>query len=103
MSPAKAGNNPIAVMDRTSRKPLVVDSSAVASAVAGMILEQATSSHNELIILDADEPYYRRVFEDVIEALLQVGVNTVTTSNSAVTTPSIILPEGVFIGEKTLD
>ena len=63
----------IAVVDRTSGKPLVVDTSAGASARAGMTLEQAMSSHNGLIILDADEPYYRRVFEDVIEALLQVG------------------------------
>ena len=73
MSPAKAGNSPIAIVDRTSGKPLVVDSSAGTSARAGMTLEQAMSSHNGLIILDADEPYYRRVFEDVIEALLQVG------------------------------
>ncbi len=63
----------IAVVDRTSGKPLVVDSSAGASARAGMTLEQAMSYHNGLIILDADEPYYRRVFEDVVEALLQVG------------------------------
>ena len=73
MSPAKAGNGPIAVVDRTSGKPLVVDSSAGASVRAGMTLEQAMSSHNGLIILDADEPYYRRVFEDVVEALLRVG------------------------------
>ena len=73
MSPAKAGNSPIVVVDRASGKPLVVDSSAGASARAGMTLEQAMSSHNGLIILDADEPYYRRVFEDVIEALLQVS------------------------------
>ena len=66
-------NSPIAVVDRTSGKPLVVDSSAGASARAGMTLEQAMSYHNGLIILDTDEPYYRRVFEDVIEALLQVG------------------------------
>ena len=73
MSPAKAGNSPIAVVDRTSGKPLVVDSSAGTSVRAGMTLEQAMSYHNNLIILDADEPYYRRVFEDVIEAMLQVG------------------------------
>ena len=66
-------DSPIAVVDRTNGKPLVVDSSAGASARAGMTLEQAMSSHNGLIILDADEPYYRRVFEDVTEALLQVG------------------------------
>ncbi len=72
MSPAKAGNSPIAVVDRASGKPLVVDSSTGASARAGTTLEQAMSSHNGLIILDADEPYYRGVFEDVIEALLQV-------------------------------
>ena len=73
MSPAKAGNSQIAVVDRTDGKPLVVDASAGTSARAGMTLEQAMSYHNGLIILDADEPYYRRVFEDVIEALLQVG------------------------------
>ena len=66
-------DSPIAVVDRTNGKPLVVDTSAGASARAGMTLEQAMSYHNGLIILDADEPYYRRVFEDVIEALLQVG------------------------------
>ena len=38
-----------------------------------MTLEQAMSYHNDLIILDADEPHYRRVFEDVTEALLQVS------------------------------
>ena len=73
MFPAKAGNGPIAVVDRTNGKPLVVDSSAGASARAGMTLEQAMSYHNDLIILDADEPHYRRVFEDVTEALLQVS------------------------------
>ena len=50
----------IAVVDRTSGKPLVVGSSAGASARAGMTLKQATSSHNGSIILDADEPYYLR-------------------------------------------
>ncbi len=59
-SPAKAGNSQIAVVDRTSGKPLVVDSSAGTSVRAGMTLEQAMSSHNGLIILDADEPHYRR-------------------------------------------
>ena len=63
----------IAIVDRTYGKPLVVDSSAGASVRAGMTLEQAMSYHNGLIILDADEPYYRRVFEDVTEALLQVS------------------------------
>ena len=60
MSPAKAGNSPIAVVDRTDGKPLVVDSSSGASARAGMTLEQAMSSHNGLIILDSDEPHYRQ-------------------------------------------
>ena len=50
----------IAVVDRTNGKPLVVGNSAGASARAGMTLKQATSSHNGLIILDADEPYYLR-------------------------------------------
>ena len=38
-----------------------------------MTLEQATSCRNDLIILDADEAYYRRAFEDVIDALLGVS------------------------------
>ena len=63
----------IAVVDRASGKPLVVDSSPGASVRAGMTLEQAMSYHNDLIILDADEPYYRRVFEDFVEALLRVS------------------------------
>ena len=63
----------IAVVDRTYGKPLVVDSSAGASARAGMTLEQAMSCHNGLIILDADEPYYRRVFDEAINALLQIS------------------------------
>ena len=66
-------DSPIAVVDRTDGKPLVVDSSAGVSARAGMTLEQAMSSHNGIIILDADEPHYRRVFEDVTEALLQIS------------------------------
>ena len=66
-------DSPIAVVDGANGKPLVVDSSAGASARAGMTLEQAISSHNGLIILDADEPYYRQVFERVTEALLQVS------------------------------
>ena len=63
----------IVVVDRTYGKPLVVDSSAGASARAGMTLEQAMSCHNGLIILDADEPYYRRVFDEAVNALLQVS------------------------------
>ena len=66
-------NSPIAVVDGTSGKPLVVDSSAGTSVRAGMTLEQATSCHNDLIILDADEPYYRRAFDDVMDALLGVS------------------------------
>ena len=63
----------IAVVDGTGGKPLVVDSSAGTSVRAGMTLEQATSCHNDLIILDVDEPYYRRAFEDVVDALLGVS------------------------------
>ena len=73
LSPSKAGNRPIAVVDGAGGKPLVVDSSAGTSVRAGMTLEQATSCHNDLIILDVDEPYYRRVFEDVVGALLRVS------------------------------
>ena len=73
LSPAKAGNRPIAVVDGTDGKPLVVDSSAGTSVRAGMTLEHAMSCRNDLIILDADEPHYRRAFEDVVDALLGVS------------------------------
>ena len=73
MSPAKAGNAPIIVVDKAKGKPLVVDSSAGTSVRAGMTLEQAMSCRNDLIILDADESYYRSVFEGVLRALLRVS------------------------------
>ena len=73
MSPAKAGNAPIIVVDKAKGKPLVVDSSAGTSVRAGMTLEQAMSCRNDLIILDSDESYYRSVFEGVLRALLHVS------------------------------
>lgn len=64
---------PIIVVDKAKGKPLVVDSSAGTSVRAGMTLEQAMSCRNDLIILDADESHYRRVFEGVLRALLRVS------------------------------
>ena len=63
----------IAVVDKAQGKPLVVDSSAGTSVRAGMTLEQAMSCRNDLIILDSDESYYRRVFEGILRALLRVS------------------------------
>jgi len=66
-------DRPMAVVAKTSGKPLVVDSSSEAYIRAGMTMEEAMPCHNDLIILDGDESHYRRVFEEVAESLLSVS------------------------------
>ena len=53
--------------DASRARPLVVDRFPGASeVVAGMTLEQAVSRHANAVVLDADEPHYRRVFDQVL-------------------------------------
>ena len=50
--------------------PVVVDRFPEASGVMiGMTPEQAVSRHANAVVLDADEPYYRRVFGQVLTSL----------------------------------
>ena len=50
--------------------PVVVDRFPEASGVmVGMTPEQAVSSHANAVVLDADEPYYRRIFGQVLTSL----------------------------------
>ena len=65
---------PVVIVDRSRARPLVVDSSPGAPAVtAGMTLEQAVSHHAGTIVLEADEPYYHKLFNQAIESLQGVS------------------------------
>ena len=63
---------PALIVDRNPSigMPIVVDRFPEASGVMiGMTPEQAVSRHANAIVLDADEPYYRRVFAQVLTSL----------------------------------
>ena len=63
-------DQPVLIADRTKSKPVVVDYLPAATAVsAGMPLERALSYQPEAIVLEADEPHYRRVFRQVLTSL----------------------------------
>ena len=63
-------DKPVLIADRSKSKPLVVDYLPAATAVsAGMPLERALSYQPEAIVLEADEPHYRRVFRQVLSGL----------------------------------
>ena len=63
---------PVVIVDRDAgvAMPLVADRFPAASGVAaGMTVEQAVSRHANVVILDADEPHYRRVFAQMLISL----------------------------------
>ena len=63
---------PVVIVDRSPSRarPVVVDCFRSASGVKpGMTLEQAVSRHANAVVLDADEPHYRRVFGQVLSSL----------------------------------
>ncbi len=65
-------DSPVLIVDRdpSRARPLVVDRFQAAPGVAaGMTLEQAVSRHANAVVLDADQPYYRRVFGQVLASL----------------------------------
>ena len=67
---------PVVIVDRRTRgtRPVVVDRFPKASGVrAGMTLEEAVSRHSNAVVLDSDEPYYRRVFGQMLSALQGVS------------------------------
>ena len=67
-------DRPVVIVDRSKARPLVVDRSPGASAVtAGMTLEQAVSHHANTIVLEADGPYYHKLFNQVVESLQGVS------------------------------
>ena len=67
-------DQPVLIADRSKSRPVVVDYLPAATAVStGMPLEQALSYQAGAIVLEADEPHYRRVFRQVLTSLQGVG------------------------------
>ena len=67
---------PVVIVDRgtSGTRPLVVDHFPKTTGVrAGMTLEQAISRHSNAVVLDADEPYYRRTFAQMLSTLQGVS------------------------------
>ena len=67
-------DRPAVIIDRTGSIPRVIDHTSRAFRVsAGMTLEQAISHYANCLVLEADEPYYQEVFDDVLRSLVDVG------------------------------
>ena len=63
-------DQPVLIADRSKSRPVVVDYLPAATAVsAGMPLERALSYQAGAMVLDADEPHYRRVFRRALSSL----------------------------------
>ena len=67
-------SRPAVIVDGSQSRPLVLDSTPEASGVTvGIALEDALSHRADTIVLEADEPYYQKIFDQLIEALLQIS------------------------------
>ena len=69
-------NNPVLIVDRDpSRKtaPVVDGFPPSVGSVTGLTLEQALSRNANAVVLDADEPHYRRVFGELLSSLQRVS------------------------------
>ena len=63
-------SSPAVIVERSKGRSMVVDSTPYTSGVAtGMTLEEALSIRPETLVLEADEPHYRRVFAQVLASL----------------------------------
>ena len=63
-------STPAVIMGRSKGRSMVVDSTPYTSSVApGMTLEEALSIRPETLVLEAEEPHYRRVFAQVLAFL----------------------------------
>ena len=63
-------SSPAVIVGRSKGRSMVVDSTPSASGVSpGMTLEEALSIRPETLVLEADEPHYRRVFAQVLASL----------------------------------
>ncbi len=65
---------PVVIVDRSHGRPLVVDHFPAAEGVAaGMTLEHALSLHAGALTIDADEPAYRKAFQQAVTALQSIS------------------------------
>lgn len=70
----RLGKRPAVIVDRTGSGPVVVDHNPRALGVkVGMTLEQAVSHHADCVVVEADEPYYEQVFDEVLRSLIGIG------------------------------
>ncbi len=94
-------DTPALIVDRDASRarPLVVDRFPGASeAAAGMTLEQAASRHTNAVVLEADEPHYRRVFGQMLSALQGIS-DRVERAELGTAYVRIDDLEGVYRGE----
>ena len=67
-------HTPTVIVDRSGGRPRVVDSTLSATGVSpAMTLEEALSIQPTSLVLEADEPHYRRVFSQVLASLQGIG------------------------------
>ena len=65
-------SKPVIIVAQSGRGPLVLDSTPeVRGVAAGMPLQEALSRCKGAALLEADEPYYHKVFERVLDSLLE--------------------------------
>lgn len=63
-------DKPALIVDRSRSRPVVADHFPAAASVSpGMPLEQALSHQAGAVVLEADEPHYRRVFRQILRSL----------------------------------
>ena len=69
-------DSPVLIVDRdpSRKRPLVVDGFPPSvKSVTGLTLEQALSRNANAVVLDSDEPHYRRVFGEMLSSLQRVS------------------------------
>ena len=95
-------DQPVLIADRTKSRPVVVDYFPAATAVStGMPLERALSYQAEAIVLEADEPHYRRVFRQVLSALQGIS-DRVEDAGLGVANVALDGLESMYGGEERL-
>ena len=95
-------DQPVLIADRTRSRPMVVDYFPAATAVStGMPLERALSYQAEAVVLDADEPHYRRMFRQVLTALQGIS-DRVEDAGLGVANVALDGLESMYGGEERL-
>ncbi len=106
-------DQPVLIADRSKSRPVVVDYFPAATAVsAGMPLERALSYQSEspsrgreggseAVVLDADEPHYRRVFRQVLTSLQGIS-DRVEDAGLGVVNVALDGLESMYGGEERL-